>query len=140
MHIDYGKIVTNALSALVAAVFIGAAAIVWNAATSIDQRISEANQGILSQQAAIQAAQDTFVPEFAEIKATIASIEVQLRSLNLVLAQAETTKEIVTYNPDKGFVLDELRPEYDPVEWQQKESTRLKERIDVRQMEILEKR
>ena len=65
MNIDYGKIVTNALSTLVAAVFVGAAVIVWNAATSIDDRIQVANEGLIQQQTSIKATQDIIVPELA---------------------------------------------------------------------------
>lgn len=40
--INWNSIVTNAVSTLVAAVFVGAAVVVWNAATTIDERIDAA--------------------------------------------------------------------------------------------------
>ena len=46
--IDFGKVATNALSMLVGAVFVGAAAIVWNAATTVDDRIEKASAGLES--------------------------------------------------------------------------------------------
>ena len=70
MTIDYGKIVTNALSALVATIFVGAAAIVWTAATTIDGKIDAA-------QADITASVETLVEEVAELKANIKSLEEQ---------------------------------------------------------------
>ncbi len=46
MTIDYGKIVTNTLSALVATVFVGAAVIVWNAARRVHLFIQGSNDNI----------------------------------------------------------------------------------------------
>jgi len=70
--IDYGKIVTNALSALVATIFVGAAAIVWTAATTIDGKIDAA-------QADITASVETLVAEVADLKASIAALETQVK-------------------------------------------------------------
>lgn len=44
--IDWGKIVTNALSVLVASMFVGAAAIVWNGATTVGDKVSAAENRI----------------------------------------------------------------------------------------------
>jgi len=41
MKIDFGKVITNALSVLVSAVFIGAAAIVWTGATTVNDKVNE---------------------------------------------------------------------------------------------------
>ena len=40
MTIEWNKIVGNAISALVVAVFLGAATIVWKGATSVDDKVS----------------------------------------------------------------------------------------------------
>ena len=93
MKIDYGKIVTNALSTLVAAVFVGAAVIVWSAATSIDERIQLANKDITKQQASIKATQEIIVPELTGIKVQIEQIDSQLKSINKLLAESHLLKE-----------------------------------------------
>jgi uncharacterized protein YlxW (UPF0749 family) len=46
MTIDYGKIVTNAISALVCAVFLGAMAIVWRGATTVDEKVQRNRQDL----------------------------------------------------------------------------------------------
>lgn len=144
MEIDYGKIVTNALSALVATVFVGAAVIVWNAATSIDTRIENANldikkqQGsiqeqqvsINEQQSSIQAAQKILVPEVAAIRTKVDDIENQLKSITQILSETEATKTRVSFDPNKyrdTARLDELIKE---------ESNRINKAIDTRQMEF----
>ena len=133
MTIDYGKIVTNALSALVATVFVGAAVIVWNAATSIDERIEQSNAGI-------RATQQTLVPEVADIRTKVYDIESQLKSLNQILAETEPTRGKVKFDPDKPFVLERFKDRRDPRELREKESKRMMEQIDLRQMELQEKR
>ena len=140
MKIDYGKIVTNALSALVATVFVGAAIIVWNAATSIDTRIEEANAGIKKQQSSIKATQETLIPEVSDIKRKVYDIESQLKSLNQILAETEPTSSKVTFDPDKPFILEKFRDNKNLEEWKEKESRRIKNQIDLRQMEFEKKR
>lgn len=139
MNIDYGKIVTNALSTLVAAVFVGAAAIVWNAANSVDDRIQNANEGILNQQAAIQATQDTIVPELTRLRSKLDDIEAQLKSLNKILAESGNFQGKVSYTPDQPFVLDEFRKTEDQKSLEEEELSRLRNEIDVRQTQIYER-
>ena len=42
MKVDWGKIVTNAISTLVAGIVIGAGAIIWNGVSTVGSRIEEA--------------------------------------------------------------------------------------------------
>ena len=44
--IDWKKIVTNALSLLVASMFVGAAAIVWNGATTVGEKVTASEMRI----------------------------------------------------------------------------------------------
>jgi len=44
MKIDFGKIVTQAITALVIAVFLGAATIVWKGATSVDDKVQNTRE------------------------------------------------------------------------------------------------
>jgi hypothetical protein len=136
MEIDYGKIVTNALSALVAATFVGAAVIVWNAATSIDTRIEDANSDIMSQQAAITATQKTIIPELAGIRKKMEDVEGQLKSISKILSESTALQGKISYNPTKPFVLDEFREKKDPKEWIQAEQDRLNNEINTKQMLI----
>jgi len=48
MKVDWGKIVTNALSTLVAAMFVGAFAIIWNGVMTFDDRIKETETGLMA--------------------------------------------------------------------------------------------
>ena len=127
MNVDYGKIVTNALSALVAAVFVGAAAIMWKAATSIEARIGFATQDI-------KATQEVLLPEVVAIGDRINELEAQLKSLNKILAETQVTRNRVVFNPDEPFILEEFRSEMNPEEWEKEELHRLREEIDTRQM------
>ncbi len=140
MKIDYGKIVTNALSALVATVFVGAAIIVWNAATSIDTRIEEANAGIKEQQGSIKATQETLIPEVADIRMKVYDIENQLKSITQILAETEPTSRKVIFDPDRPFILERFRDNGRPDERREEELRRISEEIDTRQMEFQKKR
>jgi hypothetical protein len=140
MKIDYGKIVTNALSALVATVFVGAAIIVWNAATSIDTRIEEANAGIKEQQGSIKATQETLIPEVADIRMKLYDIENQLKSITQILAETEPTSRKVTFDPDRPFILERFRDNGRPDERREEELRRISEEIDTRQMEFQKER
>ena len=135
MNIDYGKIVTNALSALVAAVFVGAAAIVWKAATSIDDRIKVAKEDILKQQAALKATLEIFAPELATIKNQINEMDLEIKSIGKLPTDAKAVPDGVTYNAGEPIILKEFEANRQP-DWQQKELERLKEAIDVRQDQI----
>jgi hypothetical protein len=44
MNIEWNKIVGNAISALVVAVFVGAAAIVWRGATTVDDKVQNTRE------------------------------------------------------------------------------------------------
>lgn len=44
MKIDFNKIVTQAITALVIAVFLGAATIVWKGATSVDDKVQNTRE------------------------------------------------------------------------------------------------
>jgi hypothetical protein len=133
MSIDFGKIVTNALSALVATVFVGAAVIVWNAATTIDKRIENANAGM-------KATQESLIPQVVDIKTKVYEIENQLKSINKILAETEPTSEKVTFNPDRPFILDTFKSGPNIEDMREMETRKIRDDIDVRQMQFREKR
>ena len=139
MSIDFGKIVTNALSALVAAVFVGAAAIVWQAATSVDDRINDANKDIIKQQSALKATQETIVPELTGVKSAIEELRAEIRSLNKLLSDSNVLPDKSEYKDGKPVILEEFRKDIG-LDWNQKEINRIKDQIDTRQMEIYDER
>lgn len=129
MNIEFGKIVINALSALVATIFVGAAAIVWKQATSIDQKIEESKVKLV-------ATQTTVVEEIAELKQRIKVLESQAMSVTKVLSETERTRDVVKYEADKPFVLNEFKDDIPTETFKHKEINRLKEQIDIRQHRI----
>lgn len=70
MKIDFGKIVTNALSTLVAAVFVGACVIVWREATTVQDKIDNAMDAILLQSEYTQQAVEVLQSEMFDFKKT----------------------------------------------------------------------
>lgn len=135
MKINYGTIVTNALSTLVATVFIGAAAIVWKGVTSVDTRIGEAKDEILFQQSGIEATQKTILPQVANIEASVEDLKAEVRSLSKLLADANALPAEISYKEGEAIVLKEFTPKRVP-DWSTMEAARLKEEIDVRQQKI----
>ena len=137
MTVDYTKIVTNALSALVATVFIGAAAIVWKQATSIDQKIEEAKGSIRGQQVKLEATQTTVVDEIAELKNRIKTLESQAMSVTKVLSETDRTRDRVKYEIDRPFILKEFKNQTSPETYKKEEINRIKGEIDIRQQQML---
>jgi uncharacterized protein YlxW (UPF0749 family) len=139
MQIEFGKIVTNALSTLVAAVFVGAAAIVWQAATSVDDRIKEANHDIVQQQTALKATQETIVPELTSMKRAIEDLQAEIRSLSKLLAEAKALPDNTTYKPGEPLILKEFAKDRN-ASWSKQETDRINNQIDTRQQEIYKQR
>ena len=129
MNIDFGKIVTNALSALVATVFVGAAAIVWTEANSIDKKINRANNDIEIQQVKLEATQTTVVEEIVDLKQRIKILESQARSLHKVLSENDKTEGKVVSLTDKPFVLEEFKVKLSPEQFRRDEKSRINEEI-----------
>ncbi len=104
--INWNSIVTNAISTLVAAVFVGAAIIVWTAATTIDEKISTATEDIktaqgtlLNTQQNLQASQKTMTEEIASLYADIRKLRSQLDSHDEVLRNAPIATSIPKDQP-----------------------------------------
>ena len=68
LKVEWNKIVTNAISTLVVAVFVGAGAIVWEGATSVDAKVQSNKENM------------TFLIEALSDK--LAAYEVQMASLS----------------------------------------------------------
>ena len=67
MSLDWNKVVSNAVTVLVATVFIGAAAQLWNGVETIDSRID-------SNLADIRATQEVLAPKVDRIESRLAEI------------------------------------------------------------------
>jgi hypothetical protein len=72
LKVEWSKIITNAISTLVVAVFVGAGAIVWEGATSVDAKVQTNKENM------------TFLIEALSDK--LATYEVQMSSLSNQLA------------------------------------------------------
>ena len=71
MKLDFNKIISNSLTVLVATVFVGAAAQLWNGVQSIDHRIDE-------NLVEIRATQKVLAPKVDEIAAALADLLIHL--------------------------------------------------------------
>jgi len=110
-NINWNAIVTNALSALVATVFVGAAVIVWNAATSIDTKVETATASIIETQVNLAAAQKTASGEISKLKAEINKLQEQIAHLNDIPAapknaSAAKSAPELAFDPSKAFAID----------------------------------
>jgi len=145
MNIDFEKVVTNAVSALVATVFVGAAVVVWNAATTIDSRIDNANAGLEvantmlnKQQAALLATQDTIVEQITENSAELKLLAASVR--DVLQRLADSSPEDTPNNPLAVELPNVNLNDLGELEiWKSAQQARLKQGIDVRQSENLSK-
>ena len=88
MKLDWNKIVSNAVTVLVASVFMGAAIQLWNGVQTIDSRID-------SNLTDIKATQSVLAPKVDAIEKTLAEILLHL--------DAEHAEELHSYElPSKG--------------------------------------
>ena len=140
MQIDYGKIVTNALSALVAAVFVGAAAIVWIAANSIDDKVKAAKDEMIQQQAALKAIQEIMSHKITNNTSRAEENRKELKSINKVLSELDVLHGKVTYDANQPFILKEFREKKDIQVLKKEELDKLSKEIDTRQMQIYEQK
>jgi len=121
-NINWNSVLTNALSALVATIFVGAAAIVWNAATTIDDKVKKATDSIIDTQTGLTAAQQTTAGEIADLKAEIRKLQAQISSLSKVVRNpkvAGSAKSLSAY----PLVLKEFKIDPKKLE-QQKQADR----------------
>ena len=86
--IDWQSIVNNAVSVLVAAVFVGAAAIVWTKVTTIDDTVDNhtaklrANQdSLIGTQSELKASQTALTENILELHGKIEMLNKQIISL-----------------------------------------------------------
>ena len=66
--INIGSIINNVASTIIAAIVIGAGAIIWNQAIGLDTKIKKANENIVLQQNALKETQNILVKKIAELE------------------------------------------------------------------------
>lgn len=91
MRLDWNKIISNAITILVATVFLGAAAKLWSGVESIDSRI---NSNLTS----IRATQNVLAPK-------VDKIEEELRKIGDVLTRMENGDQPLDEDPKSLEVL-----------------------------------
>ena len=74
MKLELDKIVGTAVSAVVTAMVIGAAAIVWKGATTVDAKVNQATEDLSLQAAYITQAVDMLEAEVLELKTIVKSL------------------------------------------------------------------
>ena len=87
MTIEWGKIVTNAISTLVAALVISAAAIVWNGVSTIGSRIEEAKLEINVTQSEIKASVEILSEDIFDLQDEIDGLRTELSEHNDNIAE-----------------------------------------------------
>lgn len=104
--INWNSVVTNAVSTLVAAVFVGAAAIMWNSATTIGTQITAATNGLEKAQKKLrdtqrdlQASQQTMMEEVAAIHTELRRVRSQLDSHDEILRNRSAANSISSNQP-----------------------------------------
>jgi len=110
MKIDWSQIVTNALTTLVGAMFVGAFAIIWNGVMTFDDRIKETE---------------------TELKATIEVMSEQLESLNIELNKFNKLYKKLDDGDEK-----KLKDSISTAPKQYFKKDNIKEQIDIRQQTI----
>lgn len=78
MSIDWNKIVTNAVSALVTIVFVGAATLVWTKANGIESAIAEATEKL---DKTIMVLQDEIIQDRKNLQGLQDQIDILLEQL-----------------------------------------------------------
>ena len=104
MKLELEKIVGTAVSAVVTAMVIGAAAIVWRGATTVDAKVNQATDDLSLQAAYITQAVDMLEAEVLELKIIVKE---------LATHQKEFHREIEI--PEEQFIqrqLPEIRKEF----------------------------
>lgn len=97
--IDWKGVVNNAVSVLVAAVFVGAAAIMWNRVTTIDDIVGKhtaklrVNQdSLINTQSELKASQTALTDNIVDLQGQIELLSKQILSLQRVLKDIKKTK------------------------------------------------
>lgn len=106
----WGNVLANALSTFIAATFIGAGIIVWNAASTMDHKINDAKGELNRQQSSISGTQEVLKKELSALKTDMEILQRQIGQIQTQLAEANAAilPSIKKDNPDwQGFTKPE---------------------------------
>jgi len=81
MKINWDQIVTNTVSALITAIVIGAAVIVWKGATSVDQKVTMSTQNIKTTVVYAKEAVDVMQQEMLQLRHKDDEITIAINNL-----------------------------------------------------------
>lgn len=101
MKLDWNKIVSNAVTVLVAAVFLGAASYLWKGVDTIDARIDK-------NVSSIRATQEVIAPKVDALEAAISLLVEHHEQLCVDLKQTNKTKLVFEF-PDKGDTFNQIQ-------------------------------
>lgn len=136
--IEWSKIVTNAISLLVASTFMGAAMVVWNAAVkqpdAIAKKVEEAKLELKATQDAQEGAQKALVGELASLATALDSLRLEVANLahvssNVAVATNVKPSPVLTNLPMPAATHERWIPE------REKAVARINGEIDTYQKE-----
>jgi hypothetical protein len=126
MKIEWEKILTNAISALVTMIFVGACVVVWQGATTVDTKVQKATENTKSTIEYVQKLVEVVQEEMADIKNTqndqistqediksqlseqLLEIKSQIEKLNLKLY--ESSSRSITNSQDYVSKVEQIQP------------------------------
>lgn len=153
MKIDIGHVLTNAIATLVAAVFVGAMAIVWQGATSVGDEVAKAtadirsaneqtqktnadiqrtNNSILQQQVTMEATHETLIEEIAGLQADLEAFRADHQSV------VETMSEWQTLIDAKGALRILAPSRTDRGKVQTDQTTRIRGRVREKGQKLIQ--
>jgi len=100
MKLDWDRIVSNAVTVLVATVFVGAAVQLWNGVSSIDQRIDE-------NLVELRATQSVLAPKVDNLEKAIQALLVHLDEVN----EGKSSKPKGDFNFDPTPSIEQIEEE-----------------------------
>ena len=84
----WNEVITNVISTVVATLFVGAGIIVWDAASTMDQKINQAKSDLHEQQNSITGTQEILKKELASLKASVEILEDRQKVIQTRLFEA----------------------------------------------------
>ncbi|MEM6405276.1 MAG: hypothetical protein AAF669_01585 [Pseudomonadota bacterium] len=109
----WDEVMTNVVSAFIAALFVGAGVIVWDAASTMDQKIEKAKSELHRQQNSITGTQEILRKELSLLEAKTKILEEENRITQKQLSRANKilSEHHKMQNKDKGWKQHFLEPE-----------------------------
>jgi len=104
--IDWVKVQTAAVSAMMVTVVLGFCGLLWQGVTTVDERIEENTKGVSNAVSRIEAAQGVLGTEVESLKKVIAELISELNKCEHI------EKDFKPYRPPKLRIVEEIRKEH----------------------------